>query len=198
MSRVNKARALNSPAPVPPAPVVKKKRVSRRALVTTVIVVIVALVATVITLAATVWLPQAGAQQQQEYASNMKQQVGIVNGQAFPLVLANSVHDTSSVNGAVILFVGSITSETQSNLRIGYKAPNGDSYILSVPVQYIVFHQEVGGTPSGKFYFQYWTKGDTLQGNIDRWFGTDNMGGPGTSKIVINLTPEQFQQLVKS
>ncbi|MDB5180053.1 MAG: hypothetical protein JWN12_685 [Candidatus Saccharibacteria bacterium] len=192
MSRVKKTRS--SPA-VPVQSVVSRKKRWRPPfwmVITTILLIVAGGVITYGVLVMTTW----DSQQHVANMRDMTRQVGIVNDRESPLVIANSINSEPSVNGAIILFAGSITSQTQDTIRIGYKAPNGDSYILSVPVKRVIFHQEVGVKPAGKFHFDDWNSGYTLQDNIDMQFG-DHLGDPLDTRITVNLTPEQFQKLVQ-
>lgn len=191
MSRA-KARSLPvMPDPVKPEPANDAPRgwiVPEWLIATGVAIVIFGGLVALFMMATFVWIPQ----QRAHNVRAMSTQVGIVNDHELPLVIANSMSSSESVNGALVLFVGSITSQTQDTIRIGYKAPNGDSYILSVPVKYVVFHQEVGVTPGGTFHFNDWDVNMTVQDNIDAQFGYAS-----DSRITVNLTPQQFQKLVQ-
>lgn len=132
---------------------------------------------------------------QQARSSGLEQmtvQTGIVNGQRYDLVLASSLNVDLELQGTVFLFGGSITGETQEKLRMGYVAPNGNSYIISVPIDKVIFHQTNGATHGAKFLFKSWSPDLTLQENIDH----GGLGGARLTSITIDISPEEFQQLI--
>lgn len=122
----------------------------------------------------------------------MEQQVGIVNGQEYSLVIADNVSVANELRGTVFLFMGSISAQPQEELRLGYTAPNGDSYIISVPIEKIVFHQKEGPGHGAVFQFNDWDPQLNLQQNIDGF----SYGYPYFERITVILTPEEFTQLI--
>lgn len=131
--------------------------------------------------------PIGQANQDANHMQNMQQAVGITNDKTSPIIISQSINVTGELHGTMFLFAGSINSEMQDNLRIGYVAPNGASYIINVPIEKVVFIQKENVLPSGSFHFTDWYEDLTLQGNINK-----NLG-----EISINLTPDEFLELIQ-
>jgi hypothetical protein len=104
------------------------------------------------------------------------------------VLVAKSINDNTSISGSFFLFSGSITSEVQENLRIGYNAKNGKSYILRIPIRRIEFLVIEDTIPSARMTFVNWGLKSDLQGNIDKYMDT----------IEIKITPDQYKQLINS
>lgn len=121
------------------------------------------------------------------YMQNMQQAVGITNDKECQMIISQSINATGELHGTMFLFAGSINGTVQDNLRMGYIAPNGVSYIISVPIKKVTFLQKENVLPSGSFHFINWQKDLTLQDNVNRYLG----------KIMINLTPDEFQKLIQ-
>lgn len=109
---------------------------------------------------------------------------GITNYKECPIIILSSINITSEVHGTMNLFAGSIDGV---NIRMEYVAPNGASYVISVPITKIKFLPKENATPSGSFHFTNWQKNLTLQDNVDEYL----------DKITINLAPDEFQKLIK-
>lgn len=118
----------------------------------------------------------------------MQEQVGIVNGESYDMIMADSLQSSMNIKATVFFFSGSITGTSQDKLRMGYTAPDGVSYIINVPVANIKFHPEVNASPEATFVFAGWRESKNFQENID-W---------GLDTIDVYLTPDQYQQLVNS
>jgi len=118
---------------------------------------------------------------------NMQQSVGIINDMEYRLVISKNIDVTGELNGTMFLFTGSINNIKQDDLRIEYVAPDGNSYLLNVPKDKIVYFQNEYVLPSGRFHFNSWDKNKTLQGNVD-----ENL-----KEIKINLTPDEYQKLIQ-
>lgn len=109
-------------------------------------------------------------------------------------VLVGKVQTSVEGQGSVFLFFGSISSTTQSSLRMGYTNASGNSYILDVPMKNIVFHaQDPEAEPSAQFSLNENTfpsseHSQTFQDLIDY----------GLKQVVLTITPDQYKQLVTS
>ncbi len=117
----------------------------------------------------------------------MTEEVGIVNGDDYDLVMAGSVDERSNINGSFLLFGGSLSSSIGDTLRMGYTSPDGVAYILSVPIAKIEFNVVPDGH-GGSFEFTSWEPRYNLQENIE----SDTF-----EKMVIHLSKDEYNQLVR-
>jgi len=132
-------------------------------------------------------IPIDNVNNQAEIKQTIEQTVGISNDEEMSLIISDSISTTGVLEGTMFLFSGSIKVTEEDSLRMGYVAPNGDSYIFKVPISKIVFTQKVDAIPSGSFHFTNWNKTLTLQGNVDEYL----------KGINITLTPDEFKKLIK-
>ncbi|MGB4768028.1 MAG: hypothetical protein WBP22_02110 [Candidatus Saccharimonas sp.] len=124
------------------------------------------------------------------YGDIAKQNYSIEPGVSYG-VLVGKVQTSAEGQASVFLFVGSMSSTTQSSLRMGYTNAAGNSYILDIPMKSIEFHaQDPNVEPSAQFSFSKTIPGgnqaSTLQGIIDE----------GVDKVILTITPDQWEQLV--
>ncbi|MGB4762006.1 MAG: hypothetical protein WBP12_01450 [Candidatus Saccharimonas sp.] len=124
------------------------------------------------------------------YGDIAKQNYGVEPGVSYS-VLVGKVQTGVVGEGSVFLFIGSMSSTTQSSLRMGYTNALGNSYILDIPMKSIEFHaQDPNVEPSAQFSFKKTIPGgnqaSTLQGIIDE----------GVDKVILTITPDQWEQLV--
>ena len=128
-------------------------------------------------------------------ASVAQQNFGIQPGKDYS-VLMGEVQSGNSVQGSVFLFFGSMSSTTQSALRIGYTNLSGDSYLLDIPVPRIVFHsQNPKAVPTATFSFD--TRGGMSGGSNDySQSDLQDLINGGLSQLIVTVTPAQWNQLV--
>ncbi|MEI7539740.1 MAG: hypothetical protein WCJ36_03180 [Candidatus Saccharibacteria bacterium] len=118
--------------------------------------------------------------------STMEYTIGIVNDRDVSMIVANSINTKGEIEGKMIFFAGSISGKEQDKIRMGYVSPKGNSYIINVPVEKIIFHQQYDIKSSGSFRFN-----DYIQKNLQ--YNIDN----NLISITVNLTPEEFKQLIQ-
>lgn len=103
------------------------------------------------------------------------------------VLISDSINTTTKMNGSFILFYGSITSEDQDNIRIGYNAKNGESYIVNIPIRKIVFKRSNELKPSAKIIADRWNVDYDFQGNLEKII----------QRVEITLTYDMYEQLLK-
>ena len=115
-----------------------------------------------------------------------------VDGSDCELVIGK-IYNSTDIKGSFFLFSGSITSSVELNMKIGFTAKNGESYILLVPVSKVVFIQDENLNPSAKIFmrrlggsWEPWSK--IFQENIDNYL----------DQIKITLKPEQYVSLLSN
>lgn len=194
MSRASRAKAQQTKQPVKAIPVIAKANASRKRRWGKFLVLIICIAAGTAVVGMGIWcLVVASTDQYRQTVEQdllyMKQQVGIVNGEQYPMVIADSLSSTTTTEGFTVLFAGSLSSSQSDTLRMGYTAPNGDSYIIKVPVSQIKFHQQSSGVSSSIFQFTQWDKRNTLQDNIDSL--------QSFKSITVNLSPDEYKKLIQ-
>ena len=98
----------------------------------------------------------------------------------------------NQVEASFFLFVGSITSDNKEGLKIGITTKNKDSYLVTIPMQKIKFHQvdnlESSSSASINFYKDGWEVTNTFPENLEETI----------VQITIEVTPEQYKSLLTS
>ncbi|MFY9228520.1 MAG: hypothetical protein WAO28_04330 [Candidatus Microsaccharimonas sp.] len=121
----------------------------------------------------------------EDWPARMEAETGIINGEEYDLLIADSTESYDDIRGTFVFFAGSISSSHESTLRVAYTSPKGVVYILDVPIDEIEFLPD-GRSPTGSFEFRHWSDEDNLQENIDTYLTT----------LTINLSREQLMQLI--
>lgn len=127
----------------------------------------------------------AGITWSEAWPDRMAAETGIINGEEYDLLIADSTESYDEISGTFVFFAGSISSSHESTLRVAYTSPKGVVYILDVPIDEIKFLPD-GKSPTGSFEFGYWTDQENLQDNIDAYLTT----------LTINLSRGQLVQLI--
>ncbi len=116
---------------------------------------------------------------------------GIQQGVSYTVLVGNTQSGIVG-EGSVFLFFGSVESKPESSLRMGYTSAAGKSYLLDIPTKNIEFiATDPNVEPSAQFTFDSTSLvDDSLLVNLQ-----EIIDG-GLTKVVVTITPDQWNQLV--